>query len=100
MGPVPTLEKFLETDKVTCESTHHGLYTLRSEEGVKRISYGWSSVSEATGRWNRGVIPTDAVGSRIRAHEIGSEGTSCNLEVVRGIAPSTETSVGIRVEKG
>jgi len=82
MGTITTLKEFLKADKVTWETVHHIFDALGSEGCFERVGFGRGSVSEATTRWNRGVVPTEAVGGRIRAHEIGSEGTGCDLEVI------------------
>lgn len=50
VGAITTLEKFLETDKVTWEAVHHILDTLASEECLERFGYGRGSIPEAATR--------------------------------------------------
>lgn len=100
MGTITTFEKSLETDKVTLEAIHHSSNAFRCEERGKGINNGRASVSEATGTGIHGEVPAEAMGSGIRAHEISSESSGRDLVVVRGVTPSAEASLGVRVEDG
>ena len=100
MSAITTFEQCLEPDEVAWETVHHGLDTFWGEECVERVGYGWSSVSEATGTWDRGVVPTDAVWDRIRALEIEGEASGRDLVVVLGVAPSAEPRFWIWIKEG
>jgi len=100
-GTVGTLlETRLETDKVTRVAVDHGLDHFRGNGRVERRGVRRSSVAEATSGWHYAEVPTETVLDGIRSVEIVRKCTSLDLEVVLGVAPSTETGLEIRIEDG
>jgi len=100
-GSVGTrLETRLETDKVTCVVVDQGFDNFRGNGRVEQCGVRRSSVAEATSGWRHAEVPTEAVLDGIRAVEIVRECTGRDLEVVLGVAPSTEAGFEIRIEDG
>lgn len=100
VGTITTLEDFLELDKISWGAIHHGRNALRGKERVEGLGYGRGPVAEPASGWNHGVVPTNAVWGGIRPHEIRSESSGCDLEVIRWVSPSTKANLRIRVEDG
>jgi len=94
-----TLKQGVETDEVTNESVDQIIPLLLGEVVPERKGSSRGAITEGISDIGViGVVPSDFVGNGVGKLEVLGKGTGGDLEIIVGVAPSTESNCGRIIE--